>query len=145
MKIKRIVGMANNECNSVIAELDNGFYAWVPTLERDGPVDYKPDKSDYAHSFVIWSKWVPLILNGWVPPENFDIAMRNFKKLFTEVPIDKEMTEKFTRLREDPFWAEEEKVGEDYCNREYDASNYDFMNDLREIFSSPVDPAELPI
>ena len=142
MKIKRIVGMANNESNNVIAELDNGFFAWVPTVDRDEEVNYKPSKNDYSYSFVRWAKWVPIYANGWVPPELFEVAMRNFKTLFEDIPMDDEMVKAFSRARENPVWAEEEQEAEEYCNREYSVSDYPFMNELREIFNNPVDPTE---
>jgi len=145
MKIKRIVGMADNSTNNVIAELDNGFYAWVPTMDDDGVVEFDPkrNKNNYAYSYVIWSKWVPIIANGFVPPELFPIAMENFGKLFKEAPMDNDMKKDFSKMRRNPRWSEEEKEAEQYCNKEFDASGYDFMKDLKEIFGNgPVDPVE---
>lgn len=145
VKIKRIVGMADNPFNNVIAELDNGFYAWVPTVELDVPVDYDPKETqnDYSFSYVTWARWVPVIVNGWVPPEIFPIAMRNFKKLFEEEPMTEDMIRQFTEAREDPVWSEQEQEAEEYCKKEFDASDYTFMNDLRQIFASPVDPKDV--
>lgn len=143
MKIKRIVGMADNEYNNVIVELDNGFFAWVPTVKNGEAVDYTPSESDYAFSYTKWAKWVPLIVNGWVPPELFDLAMQNFKKLFEESPMDAETEKRFSQIRENPVWAEEESEAEEYCNREFDASGYEFMKELKEIFSTPFDPTGL--
>ena len=152
MKIKRIVGMADNWASCVIAELDNGFFAMVPTFKNLGdiysalgePVEYNGFPT-YSYSFVMWSKWIPLIVNGYVPEEHFWLAMENFAKMFKESPLSQEEIEEFTKIRKNPIWAEEEKEGERYCRKKYNASGFEFKKKLDAIFSDgPIDPEGFP-
>ena len=153
MKIKRIVGMAVNGYGCVIAELDNGFYAMVPTFRTNEndlyslpgePVEYN-GQPDYSYSFVSSTKWFPLIVNGYVPEEIFWLAMENFAKMFKESPLSQEEIEEFTKIRKNPIWSEEEKQGERYCRKKYDASGFKFKKTLDAIFSEgPIDPEGFP-
>ena len=141
MEIKRIVGKAMNWCTSVVAELDNGIYIWVPTWDegKEEPIALTKDNfnkwsdNTYAASWLFWDKWVDIMANGELEEQLLDTALQNIEfmlennppgdKYYPGADMDEESREELRK---------EEAEQEAWCKENphaYDVSAYDILSD----------------